>query len=71
MRGEEIMSRTVAERCGLADTMSHLEQENCEQQRQLLMIQTQLAQAEQGHSQRYVQLYILNTDTLHNVFSTI
>ena len=54
MKGEEIMSRTVAQKSSLDQSIGRLEEENLELQRSLQQIQAQLAQAEQSHSQRSV-----------------
>jgi rootletin len=52
MKHEEFLSKSMNERTSIDRTMTRLEEDNIEMQRQIQMLQAGLAQAEQDHSQR-------------------
>ena len=53
MRHEEFLTKSMSERTNIDRTMTRMEEDNIEMQRQIQAMQGQLAQAEQDHSQRW------------------
>ena len=49
---DELLTRSAADRTSLDQNLRRLEQDNTELQRQLQVLQTQLAQAEQDHTNK-------------------
>lgn len=55
---DDILTKTVDERASLDRSMQRLEEDNVDLQRQLQALQSQLAQAETEHSQKWVLLQL-------------
>lgn len=56
MKSDEFLTKTAVERTSLDRSLNRLEEENVELQRAVQEIQAQLAQAEQDHSARLIDL---------------